>query len=166
MPSSHLILWCPLLLLPSIFPSIRNFSNESAVRVRWPKYCSFSISISPSNKYSGLISLKMDWFDLLAVQGTLRSLLQHHSSKASILQHPPSLRFSSHNCMWLKKKMYTTKLKNNTVGKTVPVDLLDTGLPWTFKFLRNKLSAKHNKVECSKIRSACVGQEAWVAGKV
>ena len=125
-PPSHPL--SPLLLLPSIFPSIRNFSNESAVRVRWPKYCSFSISISPSNKYSGLISLKMDWFDLLAVQGTLRSLLQHHSSKASILQHPPSLRFSSHNCMWLKKKMYTTKLKNNTVGKTVPVDLLNAWL--------------------------------------
>ena len=74
MPSSHLILWCPLLLLPSIFPSIREFSNELAVCIRWPKYWSFSFSISPSNEYSGLISLKIDWFDLLAVQGTLRSL--------------------------------------------------------------------------------------------
>ena len=84
MPSSHLILWHPF-LLPSIFPSIRDFSNESAVCVRWPKHWSFSFNISPSNKYSGLISLKIDWFDLLAVQGTLRSLLQHQSLKASIL---------------------------------------------------------------------------------
>ena len=76
----------PLLLLPSIFPSIRVFSNESVLHVRWPKYWSFSFSISPSNEYSGLISFRMDWLDLLAVQGTLRSLLQHHSSKASILQ--------------------------------------------------------------------------------
>ena len=85
MPSNHLILCCPLLLLPSIFPSIRVFSNESALRIRWPKYWSFSINISPSNEYSGLISFRMDWLDLLAVQGTLKSLLQHHSSKASIL---------------------------------------------------------------------------------
>ena len=84
-PSSHLILWCPLFLLPSIFPSIRDFSNELAVCIKWPKYWSFSFSISPSNEYSGLISLKIDWFDLLAVQGIFRSLLQHHSSKASIL---------------------------------------------------------------------------------
>ena len=87
MPSSHLILCCPLLLLPSIFPSIRVFSNESVLHIRWPKHCSFSFSISPSHEYSGLISFKMDWLDLLAVQGTL-SLLQHHSPKASILQHP------------------------------------------------------------------------------
>ena len=86
MPSSHLILWRPLLLLPSLFPCIRDFSNESAVHIRWPKYCSFNFSISPSDEYSGLISLKIDWFDLLAVQGTLRSLLQHHSSKASVLR--------------------------------------------------------------------------------
>ena len=86
MPSSHLILCHPLLLPPSIFPSIRVFSNESALCVRWPKYWSFSFSISPSNEYSGLISFRMDWLDLLAVQGTLKSLLQHHSSKASILQ--------------------------------------------------------------------------------
>ena len=86
MPSSHLILFCPLLLPPSIFPSIRVFSNESLLHIRWPKYRSFSFSISSSNEYSGLISLRMDWLDLLAVQGTLKSLLQHHSSKASILQ--------------------------------------------------------------------------------
>ena len=85
MPSSHLILYCPLLLLPLIFPSIRVFSNESALRIRWPKYWSFNFSISSSNEYSGLISFKIDWFYLLAVQGTLKSLLQHHILKASIL---------------------------------------------------------------------------------
>ena len=86
MPSNHLILCRPLLLLPSIFLSIRAFSNESVLHIRWPKYWSFSFSISPSNEYSGLISFRMDWLDLLAVQGTLKGLLQHHSSKASILQ--------------------------------------------------------------------------------
>ena len=85
MPFSHLILCCPLLLPPSIFPSIRAFSNESVLHIRWPNYWSFSFSISPSNEYSGLISFRMHWFDLLAVQGTLKSLLQHYSSKASIL---------------------------------------------------------------------------------
>ena len=87
MPFNHLILCHPLLLLPSIFPSIRVFSSESVLRIRWPKYWSFSFSISPSNEYPGLISFRMDWLDLLAVQGTLKSLLQHHSSKASILRH-------------------------------------------------------------------------------
>ena len=87
MPSNHLILCRPLLLVPSIFPSIRVFSNESALRIRGPKYWSFSFNISPSNDHSGLISYRMDWLDLLAVQGTLKSLLQHHSSKASILWH-------------------------------------------------------------------------------
>ena len=87
MPSSYLILCCPLLLPPSIFPRIRIFSNELVLLIRWPKYWSFSFSISPSKEYSGLISFQMDWLDLLAVQGTLKSLLQHHSSKASILQH-------------------------------------------------------------------------------
>jgi len=84
LPSNHLILCHPLLLLPSIFPNIRVFSNESALRIRWPKYWSFSFNISPSNEHPGLISFRMDWLDLLAVQGTLKSLLQHHSSKASI----------------------------------------------------------------------------------
>ena len=84
MPSNHLILCCPLLLLPSIFPSIRVFSNESNLRMRWPKYWSFSVNISPSNEHPGLISFRMDWLDLLVVQETLKSLLQHHSSKASI----------------------------------------------------------------------------------
>jgi len=86
MPSNHLILCHPLLFLPSIFPSIRIFTNESALHIRWPKYWSFSFNISPSNEHPGLISFRMDWLDLLAVQGTLKSLLQHHSSKASILR--------------------------------------------------------------------------------
>ena len=87
MPYNHLILCCPLLFLPSIFPSIRVFSNESGVWIKWPKDWSFSFSISPPNEYLGLISFRIDWFDLLAVQGTLKSLHQHHSSKASILRH-------------------------------------------------------------------------------
>ena len=87
MPSNHLILCHPPLLLPSIFPSIRVFSNESALHIMWPKYWSFSFIISPTNEHPGLISFRIDWLDLLAVQGTLKSLLQHHSSKASILQH-------------------------------------------------------------------------------
>ena len=86
MPSNHLILCCPLLLPPSIFPSITVFSSELALRIRWPKYWSFSFSIRPSSEYSGLVSFRMDWLDLLAVQGTVKSLLQHHSSKASILR--------------------------------------------------------------------------------
>ena len=91
MPSNDLILCRPLFLLPSVFPSIRIFSNESVLHIRWPKYWSFSFSISPSNEYSGLISFRMDWLDILEVQGTLKSLLQHHSSKASILLHSPTL---------------------------------------------------------------------------
>ena len=87
MQSSRLILYCPLLLLPPVPPSIRVFSNESTLHMRWPKYWSFSLSISPSNEHPGLISFRMDWLDLLAVQGTLKRLLQHHSSKASIFQH-------------------------------------------------------------------------------
>ena len=86
MPSTHLVLFCPLLLLPSILPSIRVFSNESALRIRWPKYWSFGFSISPSHEYSGLITFRIDWLDLLAVQGILKSLPQHHSSKTSVLQ--------------------------------------------------------------------------------
>ena len=96
MPSNHLILCCPLPLPPSIFPSIRVFSNRSVLCIRWPKYWSFSFSISPSNEYSGLISFKIDWFDLLAVQGTLKNILQHHSSKASILQCSAFFMSNSH----------------------------------------------------------------------
>ena len=102
MPSNHLILHHPLLLLPSIFPSIRVFSNESVLRVRWPKYWTFSFSISPSNEHPGLISFRTDWLELFAVQGTLMSLLQHHNLKASILQ--PSLQFNFHILKWLLEK--------------------------------------------------------------
>ena len=102
MPSNHLILCYLLFLLPSIFPSIRVFSNESVLCNRWPKYWSFSFSITPSNEYSGLISFRMDWLDLLAVQGTLKSLLQHHSSKASILQCSGFFIVQlSHPYMWM-----------------------------------------------------------------
>ena len=87
MPPNHLIFCCPLLFLPSVFPSIKVFSNESIIHIRWPKYWSFIFSISPSNEYSELISFRIDWFDLLAIQGSLKSLLQHHGSKASILRH-------------------------------------------------------------------------------
>ena len=113
MPSSHLILYCPLLLLPSIFPSIRVFSNESALRPRWPKYWSFSFTISPSNEHPGLISFRMDWLDLFAVQGTLKSLLQHHSSKASILR---------------RSAFFTVQLSHPymTTGKTIALT------SWTF----------------------------------
>ena len=97
MPSNHFILCFPLLLLPSIFPSIRIFSNESALHIRWPKYWSFRFSTSPSNGYFRLISIRIDWFDLLAVQGTLRSLLQHHSSEASILWHSAFFTVQFHN---------------------------------------------------------------------
>ena len=106
MPSNCLILCCPLLLLPPIFPSIRVFSNESALLIRWPKYWSFSINISPSDEHPGLVSFRMDWLDLLVVQGTLKSLLQHHSSKASILRH---------------SAFFTVQLShlNMTTGKTI-----------------------------------------------
>ena len=113
MPLNHLILCHPRLLLPSIFPSIRVFSNESVLRIRWPKYWSFSFSISPSSEYSGLISLRMDWLDLLAVQGTLKSLFQHHSSKTSILWCPAFFMVQlSHPYM--------------TIGKTISLTI------WTF----------------------------------
>ena len=107
MPSSHLILCRPFLLLPSIFPSIKVFSNESALRIRWPKYWSFNFSISPSNEYSRLIFFRFDWFHLFAVQGMLKSLLQHHSSKASILQ-------CSSFCIVQLSRPYVT------TGKTIP----------------------------------------------
>ena len=117
MPSSHLIFCCPLLPLPSIFPSIRVFSNESALRIRWPKYWSYSFSMSPSNEYSGMISFMIDWFDLLSVQGILKSLLQHHNSNASILQHSTFLWSNSHIHTWLldKPKLWL----DGTVGKVM-----------------------------------------------
>ena len=110
MPSNHLILCRPLLLPPSIFPSIRVFSEESALHIRWPKYWSFSFHISPSNKHSGLISFRMDWLDLLSVQGTLKSLLQHHSSKASILRHSAFFIVQlSHSYMTTRKTIALTR---------------------------------------------------------
>ena len=110
MPSRHLILCRPLLLLPSIFPSIRVFSNESVLIIRWPENWSFSFSINPSNDYSGLISLRIDWFDLLANQGTLKSLLQHHSSKTSILRHSAFLTVQlSHPYMTTGKTIALTR---------------------------------------------------------
>ena len=118
MPSNHLLLCCPLILLPSIFPSIRVSSNESGLHIRWPKYWSFSFSISPSNEYSGLISFRMDWLDHLAAQGTLKSLLQHHSSKASILR--PSAFFIvqlSHPYMTTGETIALTR--RNVVGKVM-----------------------------------------------
>ena len=104
MSSNHLVLCRPLLLPPSIFPSIRVFSKESALCIRWPNYWGFSFNISPSSEYSGLISFRMDWFDLLAVRGTLKSLLQHHSLKASILCAQPFLLWRSHIRTWLLEK--------------------------------------------------------------
>ena len=109
MPSNRLILCHPLLLLPSVFPSIRVFSNESALHIRWPKYRSFSFSISPSNEYPGLISFRVNWFDLLAVQGTFKSLLQHHGSKASVLGCSVFFMVRSHIHMTTGKTMAWTR---------------------------------------------------------
>ena len=110
MPSNHLILCRPFLRPPSIFPSIRVFSNESALPIRWPKYWSFSFNVSPSNEHPGLSSFRMDWLDLLAVQGTLKSLLQHHSSKASILQRSAFFIVQlSHPCMTTGKTIALTR---------------------------------------------------------
>ena len=123
MLSSHPILCHPLLLLPSIFPSIRVFLNESVLHIRWPKYWSFSFSISPSSEYSGLISFRMDWLDLLEVQGTLKSLLQHHSSKASILQHSALFIVQlSHPHMTTGKTIALTRWA--FVGKVIPLLLI------------------------------------------
>ena len=118
MPPKHLILFHPFFLLPSIFPNIGVFSNESVLHIRWPKYWSFSFNISPSNKYSGLISCRIDWLDLLAVQGTVKSLLQHRSSKASILQHSASFIIQfSHPYMTTGKTIALTK--QSFVGKVM-----------------------------------------------
>ena len=118
MPSNHLILCCPLLLLPTMFPSIRVFSSESALHIRWPKYWSFSFSIGPSNEYSGLISFRMDWLDLLAVQGTIKSFLQYHSSKASILWCSASFIVQiSHPCMTSGKAI--ALIRWNFIGKVM-----------------------------------------------
>ena len=133
MPSSHLILCCPLLLLSPIPPSIRVFSNESTLHMRWPKYWSFSFSISPSSEYPGLISFRMDWLDLLAVQGALKSLLQHRSSKASILRHSAFFTVQlSHPYMTTGKTIALTR--RAFVGKVM--SLLLNMLPrWVITFL-------------------------------
>ena len=128
MPSSHLILCRPLLLLPQIPPSIRVFSNESTLRMRWPKYWSFSFSISPSNEHPGLISFRMDWLDLLAVQGTLKSLLQHHSSKASIFRRSAFFTVRlSHPCIWRWCNTLVTHLVCVLPG--IPSQVLDPMIP-------------------------------------
>ena len=134
MPYKHLILCRPLLLSPSIFPSIRVFSNESILRIRWPKYGSFSFNISPSKEYSELISFRIDWFDLLAVQGTLKSLLQRHSSKASILQCSAFFTVQlSHPCMTTGKtiafirRTFVSKVQTNVSLSRVPL----FATPWT-----------------------------------
>ena len=129
MPSNHLILCRPLLLLSPIFPSIRVFSSESVLHIRWPKYWSFSYGISPSNEYSGLISFRMDWLDLLAVQGTLKGLLQHHSSKASILWHSTFFIVQlSHPYMTTGKALALTR--RTYVGKVMSV-LFNMPLGWS-----------------------------------
>ena len=118
MPSNHLILCCPLLLPPSIFPNIRVFSNESVLHIRWPKYWSFSCSISPSNEYSGLISFRMDWLDLLVAQGTLKSLFQHHSSKASIFQRS-TFFIVKPSCPYMTTENTIALTKQTFVGKVM-----------------------------------------------
>ena len=138
MPFNHLILCCPLLLLPSIFPSIRAFSNESVLHIRWPKYWSFSFSISPSKEYSGLIYFRNDWLDLLVVQGTLKNLLQHHSSKACIL---PCSAFStvqlSHQYMITGKPIALTRW--TFVGKVISL---------LFNMMSRLVMAFHPRSKC------------------
>ena len=147
MPSNHLILCRPLLLLPSIFPGIRVFSNESALCIRWPKYWSFSFSISPSNEHLGLISYRMDWLDLLAVQGTLKSILQHHSSKISIFWCSAFFIVQlSHPYMTTGKTMALTRW--TFFGKVMSL-LLNMLSRLVITFLpRSKLICKH--IKCTK----------------
>ena len=162
MPSSHLILCRPLLLLLPIPPSIRVFSNESALRMRWPKYWSFNLSISPSNDYSGLISFRMDWLDLLAVQGTLKSLFQHLSSKASILQCSAFFTVQlSHPYMTTRKTIALTRW--TFVGKIMPLlfnmlsRLVITFLPRSKRLLISWLQSPSAEIlEPKKIKSATV----------
>ena len=162
MPSNHLILCCPLLLLPSIFPSTTVFSNESVLCSRWPKYQRFSFSISPSNKHPGLISFGMDWLDLLAVQGTLKSLLQHHSSKASILRHSSFFTVQlSHPYMTAGKTIALTR--RTLVGKVVSLlfnmlsRLVITSLPRSKHLLISWLQSPTAVIlEPPKIKSATI----------
>ena len=162
MSSYHLILCCPLLLLPSIFPSIRVFSNESALHIRWPKYWSFRFNISPYDEHPGLISFRMDWLDLLTVQGTLKSLLQHHSSKASILWHSPFFIVQlSHPYMATGKTIALTR--QNFVGKVISLlfnmlpRLVITFLPRSKCLLISWLQSLSTVIlEGKKIKSATV----------
>ena len=150
-PSNHLILCCPLLLLPSIFPSIRVFSSESVLHIRWPKYWSFSFSISPSNEYSGLISCRIDWFDLLPVQGTLKSLLQHHSSKASIPWHSAFFIVQlSHPYMTTGKTIALTR--RTFVSKVISL-LFNTLSRLVIAFLPR---SKHLLISCLQSLSAVI----------
>ena len=160
MPSSHLILCRPLVLLPPVPPSIRVFSNESALRMRWPKYWSFSFSIIPSKEHTGLISFRMDWLDLLAVQGTLKSLLQHHSSKASILQHSAFFTVQlSHPYMTAGKTRALTR--RTLVGKVMSLllnmlsRLVITFLPRS-KHLSPSIDLDHEKIILKIRNSHCV----------
>ena len=162
MPSNHLILCLPLLLLPSIFPSIRVFSNESVLCIRWPKYWSFSFSNSPSKEHPGLISFRMDWLDLLAVQGILKSLLQHHSSKASILWHSAFFIVQlSHPYMTTGKTIALTR--RTFVGKVMSLllnmlsRLAITFLPRSKRLLISWLQSPSSVIlEPQKIKSATV----------
>ena len=149
MPFNHIIL-CHPLLLPSIFPSIRVFSNESVLHIRWPKYWSFSISISPSNEYSGLVSFRIYWFDILVAQGTLKSLLQHHTSKASILRHPGFFTVQlSHPYMTTGKTIALTSW--TFVGKVM--SLLFIFLIFNFFTNKNKyIYKKYNNYNEYKLR--------------
>ena len=162
MPSSHLILYCPLLLLPPIPPSIKVFSNESALPIRWPKYWSFSFGIIPSKEIPGLISFRMDWLDLLAVRGTLKSLLQHHSSKASVLQHSGFFTVQvSHPYMTTGKTIALTR--RTLVGKVMSLllnmlsRLLITFLPRSKRLLISWLQSPSAVIlEPPKIKSDTV----------
>ena len=156
MPSNHLILCHPLFLLLSVFPTIRVFPGELALRIRWPKYWSFSFSISPSNEYSGFTSLRIDWVDLLAVQGTLKSLLQHHSSKASILQHSAFFIVQlSHPYMTTGKTIDLTR--QTFVGKVM--SLLFNMLVWVCHSFSSKEQASFNFMAAVTICSDLGTQE-------
>ena len=134
MPSNHLVLCHPLLCLSSIFPSSKVFSNELVLRIRWPKYWSFSFSISPSNEYSGLVSFRMDWLDLLAVQGTLKSLFQHHSSKASILPHSAFFVVQL-SCLYMTTGKTIALTRHNFVGKVMSLFLICC-VAWAYLFFQ------------------------------
>ena len=164
MPSNHLILCCPLLLLSSIFLSIRVFPNESALHIRWPKYWSFSFSISPSNEHSGLISFRLDWFDLLAVQVTLKSLLQHHSSKASILWLAFFIVQLSHPYMTTGKTIALTR--QTFVGKVMSLlfNMLST-LVITFlpRIQKDTGKGNSNPLQYSCLENPVDGGAQWAA---